>query len=114
MARRGGGAASPYYCGVLVLPHYDCARMAAGSAHYGHFKFNEAYYRGSGTVGVCENTYVGGGSLSRRCSNNVATSCSDLNALYNRGYNFDGHAGNNIAYTHTINGYVSAGSGACL
>ncbi len=65
------------------------------------------------TVKVTVTTYLGGGSVSRRCSNNVATSCSDLNSLFSRGYDFDGHAGNNSGYTHTINGYVSAAGGGC-
>lgn len=102
------------YCGVLVLPKYDCYQMAAGSRAAGRFLYNVAHYHGSGTVSVCERTYIyGGGTVSRRCANNAVSSSCDLNYWYDVGYTLDGRVGNNSSYTHTIWGHATLTRVSC-
>jgi hypothetical protein len=99
------------YCGVLVLPYYDCANMVDGSIHVGHFNYNKAYYTGAGTVGVCEHTYLHyeGSTVSRRCANNAVGSACDLYYWQANGYTLGGHS----PWTHTIWGWVDLVSYSC-
>ena len=97
------------YCGELVAPQTACPD--AVTAYVTEEGENEAYYSGSGYVGVCERIDTQyNGTISRVCSSasdheNVVFSGQLSGALYE---NWTFIVGNNdIGHYHTINGYAA-------
>ncbi len=82
------------------------AKTACAEGVRGVFIINQASYPGAGTVAVCERVITSAGTVSRRCNgrDNIVTSERDLNPYY--GVQMGGTAGNDSAWTHTINGRV--------
>jgi hypothetical protein len=104
-----------YYCGIVVAPYTDCANQSGGSWVDGDVYYNQAYYNGSGTVWVCQNTYIygTGNSISRSCGPQSASSGCALDYYYENFYKLSAHMGNDSAYYHTVHGVANQYAVVC-
>ncbi|HXB66413.1 MAG TPA: hypothetical protein VNV42_16230 [Solirubrobacteraceae bacterium] len=100
------------YCFRLVASFTDCAAYSGNTYANGVWDQNAAQYPGSGTVSVCEHTYiVGGETISNRCANQFVDSLTQLCVYYELNIEQSAHAVNHSAQTHTIEGYAFNGNG---
>ena len=89
------------YCGFLVNAKTRCPEYVIGVAYH-----NEAQYRGSGSVSVCERVDSGSTTISRRCATTYVSDGSTLEPYHNNGILMFIAAGNNDDNRHTIYGFT--------
>jgi hypothetical protein len=90
------------YWNALLGP----GEWGSNGSKYTHVVDHAVWYPGHGTVNVCEQAINanGGALISYKCANTVIYAGSDLNGHYND--LVIGYAGNNSAFTHTIEGDI--------